>query len=147
MKNLLRILTALLFCTFFFEANAAQPIVAGNTYATDVNYRPTKYKEVLAFFESHDELEQKDWNYVLHSLEIFLRARPNMNGTERMEFFEKEGEDVYTAYWQLLMAAGAANTIYINREKSRYKEQAKKAFNDEQKKWYDKLVKDYRLKE
>jgi hypothetical protein len=114
---------------------------------SDVTYRPTKYKEVLAFVESHEELEQKDWNYVLHSLEIFLRARPNMNGTERMEFFEKEGEDVYKAYWQLLMAAGVANTIYINREKSRYKEQAQKAFNDEQKKWYDKLVKDYRLKE
>lgn len=147
MKNLLRILMGVVFSTFLFEGYAAPTFEPMAPAVSDVTYRPTKYKEVLAFFESHDELEQKDWNYVLHSLEIFLRARPNMNGTERMEFFEKEGEDVYKAYWQLLMAAGTANTIYINREKSRYKEQAKKAFNDEQKKWYDKLVKDYRLKE
>lgn len=135
------------FSTFLFEGYAASTLEPMAPAVSEVTYRPTRYKEVLAFFESHDELEQKDWNYVLHSLEIFLRARPNMNGTERMEFFEKEGEDVYNAYLQLLMAAGTANTIYINREKSRYKEQAKKAFNDEQKKWYDRLVKDYRLKE
>lgn len=147
MKNLQRILMGVVFSTFLFEGYAASTLEPMTPAVSEVTYRPTRYKEVLAFFESHDELEQKDWNYVLHNLEIFLRARPNMNGTERMEFFEKEGEDVYNAYLQLLMAAGTANTIYINREKSRYKEQAKKTFNDEQKKWYDKLVKDYRLKE
>lgn len=147
MKHLLRILLGVVFSTFFFETYASPSLLPNPAAVSEVNYRPHRYKEVLAFFEKKKELEQEDWNYVLYALEIFLKARPNMNGTQRMEFFEKEGEEVYEAYLSLLMAAGTANTVYINKDKARFKEQAQKTFNEEQKKWYDRLVKEYRLKE